>query len=582
MTSTIRWVTKKDGLPEDVLGRSLGTSFVMSMDSNETGAKMFAAFDDALSAARYVSRHPGDPLNEVLVDAARPLHGVCDCDRPDVTYSTPTVVGDLLAAWNAFLLERCSLDLKASPGNGCQISTATTAIKTSVHIKFDFIVPSMTAHKDIAKQLVDYVLGSRQSYPSLVYDLVKQGQSKPMCVIDTAIYTHFRSWRMLGMTKLDKANPLVAYPGCSTKASDHFVGVYTSLPSPAPLPVLAPNAVPSAPGVVARRPRNAPVSRAATAPTIKRNLAQYESVINAWPGTLQLFGKPVTVVAASASADAFGIVSLRADKDTMCPYAGRPHASNNLYLKYSEQRQHAFVMCHDEDCREAQHNDPVYLTGGSLPGANAFSHDHVYRDTMHSQQENVVWDERYNEPQMRPLPLKALVTVRANMAVGKTKATVAMLRRECTKASKVLLVSYSRALCSKYSATFTADLPDLGFVNYIDTVSGSPINSNCIIVCLDSLWRVTTRNFDFFIIDEAASVLAHFNSPLMKRAAEITGTFELLCLQAAHIYFLDAVVDSTAVRAFVDYVCRHKGVQSYDIWNEHVRESNRIVDIVTC
>jgi hypothetical protein len=291
-----------------------------------------------------------------------------------------------------------------------------------------------------------------------------------------------------------------------------------------------------------------------------------------------VFGAPLEVV--SAGAPVQGVVSVRLGRATVCPYAGRRHASNNVYLGVNELLQTAAVTCFDEECGAKYHASTVYVTGGALPGQDTNSHDAVFRETLHTQQHNVQWDEEYDEPAMRPLPLVDFATVRANMGVGKTKAIVELLRREFKRKSKVLVVSYSRALCSKYKATFDAELPQMDFVNYL-SVTGA-ITANCVIVCLDSLERVMTRNFDFFIVDEAASVLSHFNSPLMRNTCSITSLFELLCLQAKHVYVLDAVADSTAVRAVVDYVCRHKGAATYDIWNRHVRPTNRAVTLHVC
>jgi hypothetical protein len=38
------------------------------------------------------------------------------------------------------------------------------------------------------------------------------------------------------------------------------------------------------------------------------------------------------------------------------------------------------------------------------------------------------------------------------------------------------------------------------------------INDCKVVVCLDSLYRVVTRNFDTVVVDEAVAVFLHFNS----------------------------------------------------------------------
>jgi hypothetical protein len=575
---TLRWKAKKADLPE----RDLAASFTFSKDIVVgTGAKAFAIADSVHDAAAFARYHRGSPLNEVLVDARRALHGVCDCDRPDTQFSTARVVADLLLAWNTFLTTVCDFPFHASPGTGCQISTASTDVKTSVHVKFDFIVPSMTAHLVLAKQLKAFVLASRAEYASLVFD---KPSGEVDCVIDVAIYTEFRSWRALFMVKIGKANPLIPFPGCSRDPLDHFVGVYDGVRYDH-LPVVTVPDPPAALGIarpVAKKPARlaagGSTSSAGTSGTDKSN-EEWTNTLNVWPDTLKVLGAPVQIVAVGKGFMP-GVVSLRCARSTVCPYAGRAHASNNLYLRVNVQQHFAVVVCHDDDCKDKCHESAIGIACGTLPGHDLNTHDAVYRETLHTQEKNVQWDDVYDEPEMRPYPLAEFVTVRAGMGTGKTKELVNLLRKVCNRSSKILVISYSRALCIKSKATFDAELPQLEFTNYL-AVSG-PIRERCIVVCLDSLERIDTRNFDFLILDEVASILSHFNSPLMKQTGSITTLFELLILQAKHVYAMDALVDSTPVRTVVDYIARHKGVEPYDIWNRYVRPSNRKVKLVVC
>lgn len=558
-----RWHSRKADLPSSPPDRC----FTFSKDVNFGGAKAFAVVKDAIAAAAYAERYRGAPLNEVLVDPNVPVHGVCDCDRPDLKFTTARVVQDLLQAWNDFLDLKCALPLNARPGRGCQISTATTTAKTSVHIKFDFLVASMYAHYSLTSQLTTFVLERHLTYPALVYDRLGRLE----CVIDLGIYTRFRSWRMLYMIKLGRANPLVPWPGCSPAIIDHLVGVYDCLPTSRILPEVK---VPDR-HEKSRLPDTSRLTTGTAASKANKTPEQYATALNSWPDTLKIFGSPIAFVSAT---DRLGRTCARATRDTVCPYAGRAHASNNVYLDIDLAAQAASVLCFDEDCREACTRERVTLLGGVLPGQDASTHDSVNRDSLHTQAELVEWNEDYDETTMRPLPIAPVVSVCAGMGTGKTKALIDMLRTEGHALCKVLVISYSRALCRKYAATFDAELPQLEIVNYLNSTGA--ITADCVIVCLDSLLRVETRNFDFVIIDEAVSVLSHFNSPHMGKTGAITSLFELLCVQAKHVHFLDAVVDSTAVRSVIDYICLKRGVASYDVRNRFIRPTNREVELV--
>jgi hypothetical protein len=61
-------------------------------------------------------------------------------------------------------------------------------------------------------------------------------------------------------------------------------------------------------------------------------------------------------------------------------------------------------------------------------------------------------------------------------------------------------------------------------------------------VCLDSLYRVTTKNFDTVVIDEAVAVFLHFNSTQMVKRAENSSLLELIVMQARSTYFMDAAL----------------------------------------
>jgi hypothetical protein len=575
-----QWASSKAGLPPP---GDPGTYFVFSSDVGKEGAKKFKRLASLSVAAECAAASAGSSLYEVVVDPDHPVHAFCDVDRPDTLFDTTVVVEQLLAAWNGFLADRCGFLLDAAPGVRCQVSTASTARKTSVHARFDADLPDMYAHRWLAEQLSDYVIEAVDTFPSLVYYKPKGDKTEATCVIDTAVYTAFRSFRALGMVKLGRDNPLVAFGGSSTDPLDHFIGRYDSSP---PVPRI------NMPGAPLARAGRAPAVRLTAAGVTARTgaaaasrpaqdphtLQQYSNIVNAWAATSEVFGGPIDVK--SASAQLRGTVNLRLARGTICPYAKRAHSSNNIYLRLDEKRHFAVVVCFNKVCCALQEVSSIDVAGEELPALQTDIHDAVWCGTLHTQRENTNWTIRYDEPTMRPLPLAALVALGAGMGLGKTESLVKLFAAHARPGDKILLLSYSRALCAKYHADFTHYLPQLGFVNYQD--SSGAMNDLCIVCCMDSLRRVETQNFRFLVVDEVASVLTHFNSPLMKATNEIVSQFELLVLQAHHVYFMDAVIDSTPIRNLVDVFERNKREVATWIWNSHVRPTNRVAEILTC
>jgi len=198
--------------------------------------------------------------------------------------------------------------------------------------------------------------------------------------------------------------------------------------------------------------------------------------------------------------------------------------------------------------------------------------DALHTDSMHPQQDNIRWDEDYDSPGMRAYPLLPVVCVRGNMGVGKTRQLLAMVRDRCSSDSKALVVTFSRALAAKLHSEFAP----LGFVDYL--AQRGPVTAPKVVVCLDSLWRVTTREFDFVFVDEAVSVFLHLNSPLMTHSVENTALLQQAVIDSQHAYFLDACLDTTFVKQIVEYFSEAKGTgRPHWIRNRYVRPTNRVV-----
>lgn len=178
-----------------------------------------------------------------------------------------------------------------------------------------------------------------------------------------------------------------------------------------------------------------------------------------------------------------------------------------------------------------------------------------------------MWAHNYCEPEMQPLPNGGIVVVKAAMGVGKTKA----LRKFLVGRKSVLMVTFSRALAAK----MVAELDDTA--NY-QTKEGY-IDDNKIVGCLDSIWRINTSSFDYVILDEAVSVLLHFNSYLMKRASENSDALDAYTTTAGHVFIVDASADLPFIKKYVEHLETTRSQTAIWIRNRYIRPTNRVASI---
>nr|QOI90618.1 hypothetical protein HWQ62_00487 [Pyramimonas orientalis virus] len=177
------------------------------------------------------------------------------------------------------------------------------------------------------------------------------------------------------------------------------------------------------------------------------------------------------------------------------------------------------------------------------------------------------YNEVYNEDTMRSYNMSNdIIVVKANPGTGKT----VQLKKEIEKYPKdcrICVVSYNVVLCNKYHEMFND-----GFKLYNE-------ESNCdvdrIIICLDSLYRINDCEYDVLIIDEALSVLSHFDSSVMKRSQMVMNTLTSLMINSEKIIFLDANADEKLVTDTVKWIEKKKKTKAYYINNEYVRPTNR-------
>lgn len=546
----LRWHNAKRELPERA-----GERIVLARDINERGAKEFTVLPTPAAAAAFAKSRGGKHVYEVLECSLDPVRLFFDLDSKGNEFTSIQVadcfrmaLGGYLAAAHAVRLDDLTV----------QMSEATRPGKTSVHAVVGLQIDSMMEHARFSSELVKYIVDNKERFAALM--LPKAGASETECVLDLAVYTNFRSFRMLGMCKLGSTAVLRALPGSSSDMLDHMVSVHSQRPCAAKLH--------SQCKLVQTQRNLTPRPKSDPLPTA--DAEKFSKMLGAWPDVQVAFPSGLLVHSAARSAEE---VRLRLMPNVVCPYAKRVHRSNTLYINLNLRQGSAQVHCYDEECLQKIHMEGRELCLMSPDAKVTALHDKVH-GSMHAQFDNIDWYDVYDEPSMRPLPVAPIVCVRAGMGLGKTEQIKVLVEEQCPdEQKKVLIITFSRTLADKLHE----DFKHLGFINYQD--NGGPLHEARIIVCLDSLQRVMTGHFDFVIIDEACSVILHFDSPLMQQSSLKSMLLEAVVNNARHVYFVDAMLDTTFMKHVIDYFAMAKGEKAVWVCNTHVRPSNRVAEV---
>jgi hypothetical protein len=559
-----QWVFYKANIPDAWTAET----FLVARDQNNQGAKAFRRFASPADGVKYLNDNRGSPLYEVKEHVDEQCKLYFDLDRPDTDFTTELVGTTMMRVVEEFLRKEFGFDFNAVPGVTCQLAQASTDKKTSVHMCCELRVASVASHKKLTENLVIFIKASPDKWKCLID---KTGK----CIVDPSVYSRFRSFRALDMVKFDRDNALKPLLGSSPDIAAHLIGIYPSLQK-LPLPDL-PSPLNSGPALLqlcGSRSRK-PVLSATVIALPASAYSAFEDLLNGWTRVEEVFGgRKLRFVAVTEREHNF---RLRVDKrvGAACPYAGRCHANNQLYIILDKNKRSAQVLCHDDACDDIIATDGKMMLYDNDWGSTQL-YDELSPGCMHAQGPNIKWTQDYDEPQMRELPDAAVVCVLAGMGIGKTVAMRSTLEAKCVPDSKVLIITHNRSLAAK----LYEDFQHLGVTNYQDTTG--LINDAKVVVCLDSLHRVVVRNYDVIVIDEAVSVFLHFNSSHMTKRSENSALLELHLSHAKSIYFVDATLDTTFMKNIVDYVSSRKGVTPTWVRNRHVRTTNRCAKISVC
>lgn len=543
-----RWHHGKATLPEK-------RWYLIAQDTGAGAGKRYMACD----SYEYMMGRLADICNgyEVVDVMACPVWLFCDYDgdKGDVKFTDQQVREALSSLIRGVIKEEFG---DATVREYC--SSATTLIKTSIHIKMDVLFGDVHALKDFMLKVEDRAI--KNKIPEFM-----SCDPKRDCLIDVSVYTNFRCYRCVGMTKYGQDNELKCMDGHS--AEDHQIRYYPESPM--------------TPSILVKE-LGPPGARFNSAKRQARLLAELEGVegeqhhsvlqrygdyINSFECIVDKLGASVVLSKITSMGENITCCSIKKDYRHVCPVAGRTHDSNNLYALVNMHKKTITVRCHDEECKGKNG-----IVAKAYDNTNAYDRGDV--TSMHSQEGNIMWSEYYNADEMRDYPLQPIVCVRAGMGTGKTQA-LKRLAATFDKDTKALIVTHSRALAHRMHSEFEG----YGFVNY--EKADTDIVDAKVVVCLDSIARVRTSAFSFVFLDEAVSLFLHLNSPLMGNKTSLNlSVLELAIIQAKHVYFLDACMDHTFGKSVVDFFADQKGCTPYWIRNAYIRPSNRVMytDIV--
>ncbi len=90
------------------------------------------------------------------------------------------------------------------------------------------------------------------------------------------------------------------------------------------------------------------------------------------------------------------IFNIRRSCNARCPFVGKVHKTQHLYLKYFYDNELLVLRCHDEEscygkCKK-------YDLSKTVIQAMADASDGIKPDTMHSRESSVQWSADYDEP----------------------------------------------------------------------------------------------------------------------------------------------------------------------------------------
>lgn len=201
--------------------------FQLSRDKDvKSGAKEFTSFTNHSDMIKCLNVNKNRSLYEILVNKTDPCFMYFDIDIdfdldiPDVQQKTEAIIGVFCTTLSTFLYKMHDLKVEWIEGDNCQIATASTNKKCSVHFVGYIHMASIDYHKRFTQQFIQYIMEND------IKDLTYLKKGNITCGIDISVYSQFRSYRCLYMQKINKANQLMPYGKSSKHIVDHLVNYH--------------------------------------------------------------------------------------------------------------------------------------------------------------------------------------------------------------------------------------------------------------------------------------------------------------------------------------------------------------------
>jgi hypothetical protein len=487
------------------------------------------------------------------------------------------------------------------PGTNMQVANTSYTNKVSLHYKFNLILPNVVAAKDLVASLVAFVTHSpdQEAYNMLSFlkpNLNNSSNPHRILAIDLQVYRTFGCMRALYSSKYRMNHPhapMLPYADSSHHVADHLIVVHADNMQPNCVTLADIGSI-HVPHMSARQ-RNQraqatalqPLSDTKTCefiPDIPKNtLSIVASIIKQSPLIRSKFQTDVPLDFICCKYVTPHVYDFGINTQTTpiyCPYGCRVHRNNRGWFRYDHDTKVLSYKCFDDSPECSKPIKPITYSVLDTQLELVLQDDIYNMHTLHDRYGVIEWDSEYHSATMHDYPIAPLVAVRANMGVGKTEKVMSdLISKYCVNTEvKCMFITYQRLLSRK----FLRSLESYGFENYLDIDTRGEIHTNKLIICLDSLHRVKTSNFDFIIVDEALSVMLHFQSPLIRNIGYICLLYEHLLLQARYVYFIDACVDNMMVYNTLNYLQNKKNTTTHYIRNSYVRPTNRKANVIHC
>jgi hypothetical protein len=537
------WVTRKLLVPQPA-------NAILSEEVNHSGARRFTSFENPRDMIAFLEANKCGCYYE-HVEFDQPCFMYFDIDYKGNDISGEELICKFIDAFDAYFGSMYNIP-PVDIGKNTQISCASREDKVSFHI---------VVHVKVASVQVMYILYQEFNLYCMHHDTHAVLTES----IDNQVYHTSASMRCVYSHKYSNPFILIPWNGSSEKLKQHLIRYYEDV-SPKPVAVIT----------HAKGPPidNRYINLHSKAPSIMETMStqQLENVLDEQfydlRKVLNVHKIDIYQVMHYENTGKM-VITINHSCQPLCPYSERIHKSNHMFLVVDNRNGYVTIKCHCEPCKNAKHHKSIKSI--NVLKYRSEIYDGVHMTSLHCQEDCITWNEKYCEDHMHSYPREGLVCVRANMGVGKTVQLKHFLKTSVPRNAKCLMITFSQTLANKYAD----DMVECNFENYLNHTDKPLLTHSRLIVCLDSLYKVTMRNIDYLFIDEATSVFLHFNSSYMERSTECSTLLELLLITSKFTYLIDACIDHTFMKYIIDYVADKRKCKPYWIQNTYIRPTNR-------